>query len=100
MYEWTGRPSDEFGFAINDPTMPVLERSVGFSQCATADTIAAHIKDPTDGITDYMGAAPTNVDHDAIVSDEEDGHENGCSIVSLRGRPPFRDWRNDRGLGL
>ncbi|HEV7981443.1 MAG TPA: hypothetical protein VGP86_00970, partial [Xanthobacteraceae bacterium] len=20
--------------------------------------------------------------------------------VSLRGRPPFRDWRNDRGLGL
>ena len=21
-------------------------------------------------------------------------------LVSLRGRPPFRDWRNDRGLGL
>jgi hypothetical protein len=35
-----------------------------------------------------------------------EGYVSGTSLgtstdtVSLRGRPPFRDWRNDRGLGL
>ena len=59
---------------------------------------AAALKPLVDALAaDVMGSDTLHVD-DTPVPVLAPG--TGKTKVSLRGRPPFRDWRNDRGLGL